>query len=463
MTGIGEAFAKGALIKTILDVTNGFAYIQNADTNGYIESTFAKVNPPVYTANPDNLTEVISCAQAGSTIQLSAGEYDRLDLVGVNAYPEGLTIVGDKDVTMAGISITSGVENTNLNFVSDISDATLPGGLTIQDITLTNSISLRNATIDGLSIIGCHITGANKGGIHIIPSQYKDIYGKDGAASTQTRFGFQTLIVKNLLIRDCIIDGAENTQEGTTFNYANNAIYIQGSENVTIDNNTINKAAHNGIQMVQVRETPIAGKVVISRNKISDTGSASINVNQLVDGYLGIISNKLFICGQVEGHYISVSNCTNCKTYFKRTDTYGDNYYEGSIISVGNGISVTNTKSYVTSDMLPSSGVSHGWYYRYHSDGSKELFYKLPTEQRKLSEMEIVLTMPYAAGENNTFVQIVPTSYCIDVTCTYTLSMDTGELIIYLWNNTPNYDGDEFDLTLDIHILDFSGVTKSIN
>ena len=41
MPGIGEAFAKGALIKVILDVTNGYAYIQNAGTNSYIESTKA--------------------------------------------------------------------------------------------------------------------------------------------------------------------------------------------------------------------------------------------------------------------------------------------------------------------------------------------------------------------------------------------------------------------------------------
>ena len=43
LTGIGEAFAKGALVKVILDVTNGFAYIQNADTNSYLESTKASV------------------------------------------------------------------------------------------------------------------------------------------------------------------------------------------------------------------------------------------------------------------------------------------------------------------------------------------------------------------------------------------------------------------------------------
>lgn len=42
LTGVGNLFAKGALVKVILDVTNGHAFIQNADTNAYLENTFAK-------------------------------------------------------------------------------------------------------------------------------------------------------------------------------------------------------------------------------------------------------------------------------------------------------------------------------------------------------------------------------------------------------------------------------------
>ena len=42
LTGLGNLFAAGAYVKAILDVKNGFAYIQNADTNTYIEATFLK-------------------------------------------------------------------------------------------------------------------------------------------------------------------------------------------------------------------------------------------------------------------------------------------------------------------------------------------------------------------------------------------------------------------------------------
>lgn len=39
---IGNVFAAGAVVKVILDVSKGHAYIQNADTNAYIERTFVK-------------------------------------------------------------------------------------------------------------------------------------------------------------------------------------------------------------------------------------------------------------------------------------------------------------------------------------------------------------------------------------------------------------------------------------
>ena len=38
LTGIGNLFSKGAYVKVILDAVNGYAYMQNADTNSYLES-----------------------------------------------------------------------------------------------------------------------------------------------------------------------------------------------------------------------------------------------------------------------------------------------------------------------------------------------------------------------------------------------------------------------------------------
>ena len=50
LAGLGNLFSEGAYVKAVLDTTNGYAYIQNADTNGYIEQKFnAKENKSIAT------------------------------------------------------------------------------------------------------------------------------------------------------------------------------------------------------------------------------------------------------------------------------------------------------------------------------------------------------------------------------------------------------------------------------
>ena len=64
LTGLGNLFAAGAYVKAILDVKKGFAYIQNADTNKYIEDTFLKRSGGEMTGTakfiPKNGTDVIA-------------------------------------------------------------------------------------------------------------------------------------------------------------------------------------------------------------------------------------------------------------------------------------------------------------------------------------------------------------------------------------------------------------------
>lgn len=38
LTGLGNLFLQGSIVKVTVDVGNGYAYLQNAATNGYIES-----------------------------------------------------------------------------------------------------------------------------------------------------------------------------------------------------------------------------------------------------------------------------------------------------------------------------------------------------------------------------------------------------------------------------------------
>lgn len=43
LANLGNLFTVDAYVKVVLDTVNNYAYLQNADTNSYIESTFAKL------------------------------------------------------------------------------------------------------------------------------------------------------------------------------------------------------------------------------------------------------------------------------------------------------------------------------------------------------------------------------------------------------------------------------------
>lgn len=60
LTGLGNLFMRGALVKAILDIEGGCAYLQNADTNAYIERTFARKDVQT--------TAVIGTAWTGSAV-----------------------------------------------------------------------------------------------------------------------------------------------------------------------------------------------------------------------------------------------------------------------------------------------------------------------------------------------------------------------------------------------------------
>ena len=58
---IDHLFAEDVVVKVILDVTNGMAFVQNADTNKYIEDTFLKKDASVaYIDKNDNETVILT-------------------------------------------------------------------------------------------------------------------------------------------------------------------------------------------------------------------------------------------------------------------------------------------------------------------------------------------------------------------------------------------------------------------
>jgi hypothetical protein len=55
IAGIGNLFAAGATVKAVLNTNEGAAYLQNADTNAYLESKFAEVITSINTLTPGRI------------------------------------------------------------------------------------------------------------------------------------------------------------------------------------------------------------------------------------------------------------------------------------------------------------------------------------------------------------------------------------------------------------------------
>ena len=60
LAGLGNLFAEGAYVHAILDTVNGFAYLQNADTNSYLEEKIALIG--------DGVTKIVFATEEPTTV-----------------------------------------------------------------------------------------------------------------------------------------------------------------------------------------------------------------------------------------------------------------------------------------------------------------------------------------------------------------------------------------------------------
>lgn len=123
LTGIGNLFAEGAIVKALLDTVNGFAYLQNADTNSYIESRWTKKTSITlstsWTASGSNYTQPVTVA--GGTAK---------SLVALQ--PTAAQIVALRNARVAALV----VDNNNGTFTATAVGAKPTAAMTIQ-ATLT--------------------------------------------------------------------------------------------------------------------------------------------------------------------------------------------------------------------------------------------------------------------------------------------------------------------------------------
>ena len=59
LSGLGNLFSRGAYVKVIVNVVDGIAYIQNADTNGYLEEKLSNHTHPYLPLTGGTLTGAV--------------------------------------------------------------------------------------------------------------------------------------------------------------------------------------------------------------------------------------------------------------------------------------------------------------------------------------------------------------------------------------------------------------------
>jgi len=63
LTGLGNLFMKDACVKVVLDTAKSIAYLQNGDTNGYLEGRFSE------------LLQIVSFDKATGTLVTKSADY----------------------------------------------------------------------------------------------------------------------------------------------------------------------------------------------------------------------------------------------------------------------------------------------------------------------------------------------------------------------------------------------------
>ena len=191
---IDHLFAENVVVKVILDVTSGMAFVQNADTNAYLEGRFAEVLPK---------TELEVAVNAALAQAKASGEFDGPDgfspIATVEQTDSGAVIsITDKNGTTTA-TVTNGKDGKDGNDAVSPTVAVSKSGK-VTTVSITDKDGTKTATI-------------NDGADGYTPVKDKDYFdGKDGTSVT----------VKN--VSESSADGGSNVvtfSDGKTLNVKN--------------------------------------------------------------------------------------------------------------------------------------------------------------------------------------------------------------------------------------------------
>lgn len=74
LTGLGNLFSTGAMVRVVLDTTNAKAFIQNADTNAYLEGQLGAKVPKPAAAKVGEFIRVKSVDKDGNIVETETAE-----------------------------------------------------------------------------------------------------------------------------------------------------------------------------------------------------------------------------------------------------------------------------------------------------------------------------------------------------------------------------------------------------
>lgn len=288
---LDELFVAGAYVKVILNTTSNVAYIQNADTNAYLEGKFKETR--------ELMTRTARIVIGTSTNGWTKEDCDYLcdgvaDDVEINEAITSIKNIGGEIVILDG---TYDITQT----ITLYSNMTLRGN-GASTILKRGSIDLKYIIISDYKI---YSSGDTVGSDNIIIRDLL-INGQHSVYSTVTNFGITYTYAKNVIITNIIMEDIRN------------GIEIKASNNCNINNNIFNDI-NSAISLSNVKYFIIKGNIITTVENNNGAIHVSLAGTEDYSAYGNIVGNIIRNSHTSIGlSYISYINvigniCSNCK------------------------------------------------------------------------------------------------------------------------------------------------------
>ena len=163
LTGLGNLFAKDSIVKVLLDVAGGFAYIQNADTNAYLEGKFDEVERSIGLAAAELSADIekeraridnLARLEAGST----TGDAEVMDIrVGADGttYENAGEAVRRQYSSLKEMKLDAVYDRSqHLLEGADLNSITIPGKYSTVSVSRVRTIfNMPNTTLPGMLLV----------------------------------------------------------------------------------------------------------------------------------------------------------------------------------------------------------------------------------------------------------------------------------------------------------------------